>query len=64
MLLEVIFFNGASRDEVLLPMRLSQTYCGMEELAHFSCHDVIKNPKFELDKKRFIEHLKNVFEIK
>ena len=58
------FFNGASRDEVLLPMRLSQTYCGMEELTHFSCHDIIKNPKFEFDNKRFIEHLKEVFEIK
>ena len=55
------FFDGATRDDVLLPMRLSQTYCGMEELSHFSCHNVIKNPNFEQDNKRFIEHLKNVF---
>ena len=55
------FFNGASRDDVLLPMRLSQTYCGMEELPHFSCHDVIKNPHFDDDKQQFIKHLEQVF---
>ena len=55
------FFDGAKRDDVLLPMRLSQTYCGMEELPHFSSHDVIKNPNSEEYKKRFIEHLEQVF---
>ena len=56
------FFDGQDRDTVLLPMRKSQTYCGLEELPHFSSHDVIKNPNFEQDKKRFIQHLEGVLQ--
>jgi len=55
------FFDGAQRDDVLLPMRKNQTYCGMEELPHFSCHNIIKSPNFETDKARFIVHLESVF---
>lgn len=55
------FYDGADRDAVLLPMRKSQTYCGMGELPHFSSHDVIKNPDFDSDKARFMTHLKTVF---
>ena len=58
---ETDFFDGGDRDAVLLPMRKSQAYCGLEELEHFSAHDVIKNPDFDRDKKAFIEHLTKVF---
>ena len=57
------FFDGGDRDAVLLPMRKSQSYCGLDELAHFSSHDVIKNPDFDGDKARFIKHLGNVFQV-
>lgn len=55
------FFDGGDRDAVLLPMRKSQTYCGLDELPHFSSHDVIKNPNFERDQNRLIAHLTHVF---
>ncbi|WP_210407207.1 NAD(P)H-dependent oxidoreductase, partial [Hydrocoleum sp. CS-953] len=48
------FFAGRSVEELLLPMRKSQEYCGLEELPHFSCHNIIKNPQFESDKDRYI----------
>lgn len=55
------FFEGLSADDVLLPMRKSNAFCGLAELPHFSCHDVIHNPQFEEDKKRYIDHLNKVF---
>lgn len=55
------FFEGANVDDVLLPMRKSHAYCGFEELPHFSAHDVIKNPAFERDRARYVEHLRAVF---
>lgn len=55
------FFEGRSVEDVLLPMRKDQAYCGLEELPHFSCHDVIKNPNFDADRERYIWHLKHVF---
>ena len=55
------FFEGRSIEEVLLPMRKSQEYCGLEELPHFSCHNIVKNPQFESDKERYIHHLTRVF---
>ncbi|MDY6938823.1 MAG: hypothetical protein SWY16_14260 [Cyanobacteriota bacterium] len=48
-------------EEVLLPMRKYQEYCGLEELPHFSCHNIVKNPQFESDKERYIRHLTKVF---
>jgi modulator of drug activity B len=55
------FFEGSSVDDVLLPMRKDQAYCGFEELPHFSCHDVVKNPNFAADCERFVRHLTVVF---
>ncbi|NET41632.1 NAD(P)H-dependent oxidoreductase [Okeania sp. SIO2B3] len=55
------FFEGRSAEEILLPMRKSQEYCGLEELPHFSCHNIVKNPQFESDKERYILHLTKVF---
>ena len=55
------FFEGRSVEDVLLPMRKDQAYCGLEELPHFSCHDIIKNPDFEADRDRYIRHLTRVF---
>lgn len=55
------FFEGATVDAVLLPMRKAHTYCGFEELPHFSSHDVIKNADFAADKARFLAHLGAVF---
>lgn len=55
------FFEGRSVEDVLLPMRKDQAYCGLEELPHFSCHDIIKNPNFEPDRERYIQHLNRVF---
>lgn len=55
------FFEGRSVESVLLPMRKSQEYCGLEQLPHFSCHNIVKNPQFESDKERYIRHLTNVF---
>lgn len=55
------FFEGRSAEDVLLPMRKSQEYCGLEELPHFSCHNIVKNPQFESDKERYSHHLTKVF---
>ncbi|MEM8718553.1 MAG: NAD(P)H-dependent oxidoreductase [Cyanobacteria bacterium P01_G01_bin.39] len=55
------FFEGRSAEEVLLPMRKSQEYCGLEESPHFSCHNIVKNPQFESDQERYIHHLTKVF---
>ncbi len=55
------FFEGRAVKDVLLPMRKSQEYCGLEELPHFSGHNIIKNPQFESDKERYIRHLTKVF---
>ena len=51
------FFDGGDVNAVLLPMRKAQAYCGMDELPHFSSHNIIKDPQFERDKELFIEHL-------
>ena len=55
------FFGTLTPEDVLLPMRKSNTFCGLEELSHFSCHDVIHNPTFEQDKVRYLDHLQKVF---
>jgi modulator of drug activity B len=52
------FNKGRSVDDVLYPMRGSHFYCGFSELSHFSSHDIVANPNFERDQKRFIDHLK------
>lgn len=55
------FFEGRSVEDVLLPMRKDQEYCGFKELPHFSCHDIVKSPNFDADRERYIRHLKSVF---
>lgn len=55
------FFDGRSAEDLLLPMRKNQAYCGLQELPHFSCHDVIKNPRFKSDRERYVRHLQRVF---
>lgn len=55
------FYYGFSPEDIQIAMRKSNTFCGMEELKHFSCHDIVKTPDFEKDKKRYIDHLKKVF---
>ncbi len=45
---------------VLLLMRITHIDCGLKELSHFACHDIVVNPQFEKDKARLIAHLKTV----
>ncbi len=55
------FFEGATRDQALAPMRKTHQFCGFEELPHFSCHDIIANPDFASDRERFVAHLQASF---
>lgn len=55
------FFEGRSVTDVLLPMRKDQEYSGLEELPHFSCHDIVKAPNFAADRERYVGHLRTVF---
>ncbi len=55
------FLEGRSLADVLFPMRKSQEFCGLEELPLFSCHNVVKDPRFERDRDRYIQHLTTVF---
>lgn len=57
------FFDGASRDEVLLPIRKTQTYCGIREMKHFSCHGIDRKADYDTDTQRYIKHLRSVFEL-
>ncbi|MBE1300224.1 MAG: flavodoxin family protein [Alteromonadaceae bacterium] len=59
---EAGFFEGASATDALAPMRNTQRFCGMDELAHFFAHDIIHKPNFEYHKAQFVQHLKAVFE--
>ena len=54
------FFEGKGADEVLAPMRYTQLFCGLQELPHFSVHNVIHAPNFEQDKARWVTHLKQI----
>ena len=56
--------KGSSIDEMLLPMRRSNTFCGLTELEHFSCHNVVMDPQFDKDKHRYIKHLTKTFKLK
>ncbi len=55
------FFAGGSVDDLLLPMHLNFKFFGMEPLATFACHDVMKNPDIENDLKRLQAHLQELF---
>ena len=55
------FFGGIGIDGVLLPVHKEFQFLGMKPLPSFMANDVIKNPTFEEDIKRFKAHLKEVF---
>jgi len=55
------FFNGASEDDLLLPMHLNFKWFGFKALPTFMAYDVMKNPDIENDFKRFDQHLKTHF---
>ncbi len=57
------FFGGASASDAILPMRKAHAYCGFGELAHFSVHNVVRDPQFEANKARFLTHLCGVFNL-
>lgn len=47
------FFEGASVDNLLIPVHQTLRFLGMEHAATFSAHDVVKNPETESDFARF-----------
>lgn len=55
------FFEGKSAQEALAPMRYTQKFCGMQELPHFSVHDVIHQPDFDNHKQQWLSHLQDNF---
>lgn len=57
------FFDGMSPAQVILPMRKAHQYCGFTELAHFSSHNVIKDPQFASHKARLESHLRKVLHL-
>lgn len=57
------FLGNHSVEDFLLPIRKSNTFCGIEELKHFSSHNLVMNPMYEENEKRFIKHLKKVFKL-
>ncbi len=61
---EEMFFEGMSPDEAILAMRKAHQYCGFTELPHFSCHNIVKNPQFDLDNARFTDHLLEILKCK
>lgn len=56
-------FKGKTQADILLPMTISQEYCGFEPMKHFSVHDVIRNPDFEKFHQDFINHIKSEFNL-
>ncbi|MEO3415635.1 NAD(P)H-dependent oxidoreductase [Roseovarius sp. CAU 1744] len=55
------FFQGASVDDLLLPVHLNARFFAMTALPTFAAFDVMKNPEIESDLARFEAHLKDVF---
>lgn len=55
------FFDGMSPSEAILAMRKAHQYCGFEELAHFSAHDVIRDPQLDATILRLRQHLHSAF---
>ena len=54
-------FEGGSADDAQAPMRRAHFFCDFQELEHFGCHDIIANPSFEEDAKRYEAHLRKIF---
>ena len=57
------FFEGASLDDLLLPVHLNAKFFGMTPLPSFGAFDVMKNPDIDSDLVRFDAHLKEVFSV-
>lgn len=55
------FFEGASLDDLLLPVHLNAKFFGMAPLPTFGAFDVMKNAEPEADFARFDAHLGRVF---
>ena len=56
------FFNKTSEDDgVMFGFHKMNAFIGMKPLPSFHFHDVQKNPKIEDYRKRYLEHLENVF---
>lgn len=51
------FFQGASVDDLFLPMHLNFRFFGMQPLPTFACFDVMKNPDVSADFERLERHL-------
>ena len=51
------FLQGASVDDMLLPMHLNFKFMGMQRTPTFVAYDVMKNPDIEGDFARFDAHL-------
>lgn len=51
------FLQGDSVDDLLKPIHLTMKFIGVQPLATFSSHDVMKNPQIPADMARFTAHL-------
>jgi len=54
-------FQGASVEELLLPMHANYRFFGMEAVPSFYCLDVVKNPTIEQNLTDFKAHLEKHF---
>lgn len=54
---EQILFQGKTVDDVFVLNTANYTFCGVEVLPSFSCHDVLKNPQVDTDIERLRDHL-------
>jgi len=52
-----VFFEGKAQKDVFFSVNLGYKFCGMEVLPGFSCHDVLKNPKFDQYIEDYKKHL-------
>lgn len=55
------FFQGASVDDLFLPMHLNFRFFAMEALPTFACYDVMKNPAVEQELENYKKHLEAHF---
>ena len=55
------FFEGKGIDAVLLPIHKAFQFIGMKPMQTFMANDVVKNPTYEADFKRFVELVRKNF---
>lgn len=55
------FFEGASVDDLLLPVHLNAKFFGLKPMPTFASYDVMKNPDVAADFDRFDHHLTTIF---